>query len=103
VARPVFVRVVTQYDAIKVDALRDDSRTEFPILFRNSDGTFRRADARERGGLRSDVLFSYQPSPGTVFFAGYGASHGSSEFLRPSELARTSDAFFVKASYLFRY
>jgi len=103
VARPVFVRLVTQYDASKVDALRDDSRTEFPILFRNSDGTFRRADARERGGLRSDVLFSYQPNPGTVFFAGYGASHGASEFLQPSLLERTSDAFFVKASYLLRY
>ncbi len=102
VARPVFVRFVTQYDAIKVDALRDDTRTGFPVLIRNADGSFRRADARQSSGLRSDVLFSYQPSPGTVFFAGYGATHGASEFLSPSLLERTNDAFFVKASYLIR-
>ena len=102
VARPFFVRLVTQYDGSKVDALRDDSRTEFPILFRNADGTFRRALARQRGGLRSDVLLSYQPNPGTVFFAGYGVSHGSPEFFEPSEMLRTTDGFFIKASYLFR-
>lgn len=101
-ARPVFLRLVTQYDAVKVDALRDDTRTGFPVLIRNSDGTFRRASERQSGGLRSDVLFSYQPNPGTVFFAGYGASHGASEFFSPSLLERTSDAFFVKASYLLR-
>lgn len=101
-SRPIFLRVVTQYDASKVDELRDDSRTNFPILLRNSDGSFRRAIARERAGLRTDWLFSYQPNPGTVFFAGYGLSQGSPEFFRPSQLDRTADAFFVKASYLFR-
>jgi hypothetical protein len=94
---------VTQYDASRVDAFRDDSRSNFPVLFRNPDGTFSRYVARERGGLRSDVLFSYQPNPGTMFFAGYGASHGASEFMEPSLLLRTTDAFFVKASDLIRY
>ena len=102
-SRPIFVRFVTQYDGSKVDAFRDDGRSNFPVLFRNPDGTFRRSVARERGGLRSDVLFSYQPTPGTVFFAGYGASHGANEFLEPSLLLRSSDAFFIKASYLLRY
>jgi hypothetical protein len=101
-SRPIFVRLVSQYDTRKVDALRDDTRTGFPILLRQADGTFTRADAQQRGGLRSDVLFSFQPNPGTVFFAGYGASHGASEFSRLSELERTADAFFVKASYLIR-
>jgi hypothetical protein len=100
VARPIFVRVVGQYDGLKVDELRDDSRTEAPILIRTSTG-FRRATAIDRGGLRVDWLFSYQPNPGTVFFAGYGASMGSAGF-EPSELQRTSDGFFVKLSYLFR-
>jgi hypothetical protein len=101
-ARPVFFRFVGQYDATKVDALRDDSRTNDPILIRRADGTFRRADARRTDGFRGDVLFSYQPSPGTVVFAGYGASLGSDEFMRPGELDRTADGFFVKLSYLFR-
>lgn len=100
VARPIFVRVVGQYDGLKVDELRDDSRTEDPILIRTATG-FRRASPIDRGGLRVDWLFSYQPNPGTVFFAGYGASMGSEGF-EPSDLQRTSDGFFVKFSYLFR-
>ena len=101
VARPLFVRVVGQYDGLKVDALRDDSRTNAPILLRTATG-YRSAAAVERGGLRLDWLFSYQPNPGTVVFAGYGSSLGSAEFFRPTELERTSDGFFVKLSYLFR-
>lgn len=102
VARPVFVRVVGQYDAAQVDSLRDDSRTNDPVLIRAADGSFRRAAAQERGSLRWDGLFSYQPTPGTVFFLGYGATLGSPRFLEPSLLQRTQDGFFVKASYLYR-
>ena len=102
VARPVFVRVVAQYDAAQVDSLRDDSRTNDPILIRGADGSFRRAVAEEGAGLRWDGLFSYQPIPGTVFFLGYGATLGSPRFLEPSLLQRTRDGFFVKASYLYR-
>lgn len=101
VSRPIFVRFVGQYDGLKVDDLRDDSRTGDPILIRTADG-FRRALATERGGFRMDWLFSYQPNPGTVFFAGYGSSLDGDELWRPSELTRTSDGFFLKVSYLFR-
>jgi hypothetical protein len=101
VSRPIFVRFVGQYDGLKVDALRDDSRTGDPILIRTATG-FRPAPATERGGLRVDWLFSYQPSPGTVFFAGYGSSLGSEHLFRPGDLERTSDGFFLKLSYLFR-
>ncbi|MDA1081493.1 MAG: DUF5916 domain-containing protein [Gemmatimonadetes bacterium] len=100
VSRPIFVRFVGQYDGLKVDALRDDSRTESPILIRTATG-YRPAAPVNRGGLRTDWLFSYQPSPGTVMFMGYGASLGSEQF-RPTDLERTSDGFFVKLSYLFR-
>jgi hypothetical protein len=101
-SRPIFLRFVGQYDGLKVDALRDDSRTNDPILIRSASGSFRRADAVQRSTFRADWLFSYQPNPGTVFFAGYGASLGSAEFFSPSDLERTSDGFFVKLSYLFR-
>jgi hypothetical protein len=102
IARPVFFRFVGQYDATKIDALRDDSRTNDPVLVRRHDGTFRRADAVERGSFRSDWLFSYQPNPGTVLFAGYGTSLGGHDFFAPRLLERTADGFFVKLSYLFR-
>ncbi len=99
VARPIFVRVVTQYDGLKVAELRDDSRSNDPVLIQTSTG-FRRATAIDRGGLRADWLFSYQPNPGTVFFMGYGASMGSDAY-KPTDLERTADGFFVKLSYLF--
>ncbi|HET9454015.1 MAG TPA: carbohydrate binding family 9 domain-containing protein [Gemmatimonadaceae bacterium] len=102
VARPVFVRLVGQYDATKVDSLRDDSRTNFPVLIRNPDGSFRRAAAQERGTFRWDGLFSYQPTPGTVFFFGYGSTFFSPQFFDRQLLDRTRDGFFLKASYLFR-
>jgi hypothetical protein len=99
VARPIFVRIVTQYDGLKVDELRDDSRTNGALLVRSGAG-FRRLTEIDRGGLRADWLNSYQPNPGTVVFLGYGASVASDEF-RPTDLTRTSDGFFVKLSYLF--
>ena len=102
VARPVFVRLVGQYDATKVDSLRDDSRTNFPVLIRYPDGTFQRAAARERGSFRWDGLFSFQPTPGTVFFFGYGSTLISPRFFDRQLLDRTRDGFFLKASYLLR-
>ncbi|HEX2166599.1 MAG TPA: DUF5916 domain-containing protein [Longimicrobiales bacterium] len=101
-SRPIFFRFVGQYDATRIAALRDDSRTNDPVLILRPDGTFRRADPVERSGFRADWLFSYQPNPGTVLFAGYGTSLNGLEFFEPRELERASDGFFVKVSYLFR-
>ncbi|MBI4421088.1 MAG: carbohydrate binding family 9 domain-containing protein [Gemmatimonadetes bacterium] len=100
--RAVFFRFVGQYDAQFRDDLRDDSRSGFPILLRSSAGTFTRATERKNNNVRVDWLFSYQPNPGTVFFAGYGASLREPEAFRFGDLDRTTDGFFVKASYLFR-
>ncbi|HEX6134470.1 MAG TPA: DUF5916 domain-containing protein [Longimicrobiales bacterium] len=102
-ARPIFFRWVGQYDATRIAALRDDSRTNDPVLVRAPDGSFSRADEVERGGFRADWLFSYQPNPGTVLFAGYGTSLSSAAFFEPRSLERTSDGFFVKLSYLLRF
>jgi hypothetical protein len=102
VSRPLFIRFVGQHDGTKIDALRDDSRSEAPVLLRASNGTFTRSAPVNRSGFRADWLLSYQPNPGTVIFAGYGTSMGSDEFFSPRDLTRTSDGLFVKLSYLFR-
>jgi hypothetical protein len=107
VSRPVFVRLVGQYVAFAQDSLHDDSRTEQPILRLNSDGEYVRAARVQSNGLRLDALFSYQPTPGTVVFAGYGTSlgrisRGFQPRLRFDDLERTDDGFFLKVSYLFR-
>ena len=101
ISRPLFVRLVGEYDAVDVDDLRDDSRTEGPLLIRNADGTVSRLTAFSDNTFRGDFLFSYQPLPGTVVFVGYGALMTEPTAFR-GELERSSDGFFVKASYLFR-
>lgn len=100
-SRPLFFRFVGQYDSSWRDALRDDSRTGRPLLVRTGDGVYVPSPVQSSNGLRADWLISFQPSPGTVIFAGYGSSLGADAFtLR--DLDRTEDGFFFKVSYLFR-
>ena len=105
VSRAVFLRAVGEYRAVRRDSLRDVTRTEAPILIRDPDGgPFRRdlALAADHNGFRADFLVSYQPTPGTVFFAGYGSSLIEPEAFKFRSLERVSDNFFLKLSYLFR-
>lgn len=103
--RSIFLRMVGQYDMQKRDSLRDSQTSGFPLLSRSASGTFSRIPASERNAFRVDWLFSYQPNPGTVLFAGYGETQRQSLDLARREvtpLRRTDDGFFVKLSYLFR-
>ena len=59
--------------------------------------------AERRGNaLRTDWLFAYRPTPGTVVFAGYGNTLTEPGALAFQDLRRVNDALFVKASYLIR-
>jgi hypothetical protein len=103
--RSLFLRVVGEYRASRRDALRDEGRTGDPILFLDPrDGVHKRAPASqsESNGFRTDFLFSFQPTPGTVFFAGYGGSYRDTGRFKFGDLERTADGFFLNASYLFR-
>jgi hypothetical protein len=104
VARPMFFRLVGQYDAEEQAALYDDSRTGYAIVrpLPYPPFTAARDTGFTRNDLRVDWLFSYQPTPGTVMFAGYGSSYEGPEHLRFRGMYRTEDGFFVKLSYLFR-
>ncbi len=104
ISRPIFVRVVGEYNSDWQDDLRDDSRTNLPIYILNSaTGSYDRALKRYVKSFRADWLFSYQPTPGTVLFAGYGNTLASlEEDPRVARLRRTNDGFFLKLSYLFR-
>ena len=100
-SRPVFVRLVAQYEAVEREPLRDPATGRL-LLVRGGGGTFGESTARRSNTLRADALFSYRPSPGTVFFAGYGSSLAETGALAFDGLRRTGDAFFVKVSYAFR-
>lgn len=99
--RSIFVRLVTQYEASRREALVDWN-TGTILLQRRSDGSYAPSSASRSNLLRADWLFSYRPSPGTVFFAGYGSSLTEPEALAMDRLRRVSDGFFVKASWVMR-
>lgn len=100
VTRSIFVRAVGQYDASEHDDLRDETRTNFPLLINGQ-----RAIASRSAGFSGDYLFSYRPNPGTVVFFGYGsqadAPPDSQNRFAYQPLRRVADHFFVKLSYLF--
>ncbi len=100
VARPIFVRVVSQYTATRREPLRDPVTGE--ILFVNAGGLLSPSTGNTSNVMRTDWLFSYRPTPGTVFFLGYGGSLSEQDPLAFQQLRRTNDSFFVKASYVFR-
>lgn len=103
-SRSIFVRVVGEYNSDWQDELRDDLRTNLPIFIRNTaTGADERAVRTHMKSFRADWLFSYQPTPGTVVFAGYGNTLANvDEDPRTARLTRTVDGFFLKVSYLFR-
>jgi hypothetical protein len=105
-SRPIFLRLVGEYTSERQDDLRDHTRTEAPLLIFDPEvADFVRAVAFRRESFRGDLLFSYQPNPGTVLFAGYGST--LRDPVDPEEplgtgLRRADDGFFFKMSYLFR-
>jgi len=102
-SRPIFLRLVGEYTTERQAALRDDTRTGAPILiFDAAAGTYVRAEAFGRRSFRGDFLFSYQPTPGTVLFAGYGSTLRDPTGLGRASLRRSEDGFFLKLSYLFQ-
>jgi hypothetical protein len=105
-SRPIFLRLVGEYTSERQDDLRDHTRTEAPLLIFDPEvDDFVRATAFRRESFRGDLLFSYQPNPGTVLFAGYGST--LQDPVDPEDplrtgLRRSDDGFFFKMSYLFR-
>ena len=95
-SRPLFLRFVGQYDNRHRDALRDPA-TDQPILI--DDALAVEQNPRD---FRVDWLVSYLPSPGTVLFAGYGASLWEPEAFKFQDMERVRDGFFLKLSYVFR-
>jgi hypothetical protein len=95
--RALFFRVIAEYRSERRSALLD-SVSGLPLLVGGVLAGPQRVD-----GLRVDWLVSYEPSPGTVAFFGYGSSLARDLVLDPTaRLTRSSDGFFVKLAYMFR-
>ena len=94
--RALFVRLVGEYRSEREAALRD-ARTG-DLLLANDSPFF----AQFANGLRLDALFSFEPTPGTVAFFGYGSSMDTEREFSLRGLRRTNDGFFLKLAYQIR-
>ncbi len=91
--RALFFRAIAEYRSERRAALRAAESGE-PLFI---DGTAQ--PAVRTNGLRVDLLASFEPSPGTVAFLGYGSSLDTDGDFNWSRLQRVSDGFFVKLAY----
>lgn len=94
--RYLFFRLVAEYRSERQDALRDPSTGRAILVGGNP------ADRRRTDRLRMDWLASYEPTPGTIAFIGYGSTLDGDRTLTLRSLERVQDGIFVKVAYLFR-
>jgi hypothetical protein len=95
-SRALFFRVVGEYVSQKTTDLVDPASGN-PILVNGV-----ALQGGDDNNFRLDLLASFEPTPGTVAFLGYGSSMEGNKTLGFSDLRRTSDGFFVKLAYQFR-
>jgi len=95
-SRPLFFRAIGEYRSERRAALVEPG-TGQPLLVAGAAQT-----ATEFNGLRLDLLASFEPTPGTVAFLGYGSSLETDGEFNWSRLERQSDGFFVKLAYQLR-
>ena len=95
-SRALLARAVGQYNLQRREPLHDPA-TGLPL--HTQMGAVQRS---ERGQFGGQLLVSYQPSPGTLFYIGWSQQLRGPSTYRLDELERTSDGVFVKFSYLYR-
>jgi len=94
--RALFFRAVGEYRSEQRAALLDPVSGDSLYV----DGVAQ--PTTQYNGFRVDLLASYEPTPGTVAFLGYGSLMESDTEFSWSRLQRMSDGFFVKLAYLIR-
>ena len=96
-SRWLFARAILQYDLQQRAALRDPGSGRQLWV----DG--QAAEAVSDGQFQAQLLVSYEPSPGTIFFLGYTRQEEGTRTYDLSRMQPVSDRIFVKASYLTRF
>ena len=94
--RALFFRVVSQYQSQRTSGLRTPTGEQIFL----ANGT--PVTGGETGTLQTDWLVSYEPTPGTVAFLGYGDTRDGVGTSSLSDLERRRDGFFVKLAYQWR-
>jgi len=94
-SRAVFARAIVQYHLQQRDALRTVDGV--PLVLGSGP-----SESLESGEVQYDLLLSYEPSPGTLVYAGWSRVREGPRTYRFGELTPMSEGLFVKVSYLFR-
>lgn len=95
-SKALLVRAIGQYDLEVRRGLRHPV-TGDPVLI---NGVLQ--EERERGNFTGQLLVSFEPSPGTIFFLGYSRVMDGPYGLQLDRKELLQDGFFMKLSYLFR-
>jgi hypothetical protein len=94
--RSLFFRAIGEWRDDRRDVPRD-ARTGAPLFVSEEP-----VPAFEDKTLRADWLLSYEPTPGTVAFLGYGSTLETPPGASWSHMRRSADGLFVKVAYQFR-
>ena len=94
--RALFFRAIGEYRSERRAALRSADGGDALFI----DGQAQ--PAIRSNGLRVDLLASFEPTPGTVAFLGYGSSLETDRDFNWSRLERVNDGFFLKLAYRIR-
>jgi hypothetical protein len=94
--RALFFRFIGEYQSQRRAALMDEASGR-PLLISGVD-----QPATLTNTFRMDWLASYEPSPGTVFFLGYGSTMADEGTLTFRNLRRQTDGLFMKVAYRLR-
>lgn len=94
--RSLFFRVIGEYRAQRQAALLHALTGESLYV----DGVA--AAAQGQNGLRLDWLASFEPTPGTAAYFGYGSALDSPGAFSFNDLRRLNDGFFLKLAYQIR-
>jgi hypothetical protein len=95
--KALFARAIVQYNLRSRDALRD-ADTGLPLISLSGASTA----PLESGDFGTNLLVSYQPSPGTLVYLGWARQMTGPDTYRLDRLERTAEGLFVKFSYLHR-
>lgn len=101
ISRAFQLRVISQFSTDSRDSLRDDSRTNLPIVIKSGSGYVPTTPYNNRS-LQTNFLFTYLPNPGTVIYLGYGTLDQNPDVLGQAKLGAVRSDFFLKLSYLWR-
>ncbi len=100
-SRAFQLRVITQYSIDARNDLRDEGRTNLPLVGATGSG-WAPLSSYDHRGLQTNFLFTYLPNPGTVVYFGYGNVAVRPDLAGRNSFGAMRSDFFLKLSYLWR-